>query len=506
MINTTYREAAERFVADIERLSKEPSRIPAPTIGIGITTHTRANGLPVFIKTVTEILKHRPVNSRIVIVDDASELKPVSALAAAGVNSEVEYFMFDENVGIARAKNKCFELLQDCEHIFLFDDDTFPIRPNWYTPYIESKEGHLMYIFTNFSNGTPCGDITTIYEDNKIKAYTHVRGCMLYYKRACLKAVGGMDTIYGKWGNEHGDLSNRIFNAGLTTFRYMDVANSKDLFYSGDEHMNVTSTYGGVRKMDAIDSTQHIYDRQRNTAFYREYREKSPVVLSTYYTGVVDPQRGHKWEFNPRKIEALASSVIDKHVQLVMIRDDEAGLNDRDSQVINYYQAKASLNPYLQRWIHYYQYLREMKNQISWAFLVDATDVEMLNMPKPVPGKIYIGSENDTVACEWLIVNHPDAILKRFYKDYSDFQLLNAGVVGGYVEDLIPFVKSIVDCIFDLLKGQKLHKQHGPGLTDMAILNLVAYTQFQGKIITGLQVTTEFKANAHNNYSWFKHK
>jgi glycosyltransferase involved in cell wall biosynthesis len=503
MENNTYKDAVDRFVADIERLSKTPVPASISTIGIGITTHTRANGLPVFKRTLEEIIKHRPPNSRIVVVDDASEYDIMGYAMGAGCD---RFHRFSENVGIARAKNKCFELLDDCEHIFLFDDDTFPLIPDWYLPYCTSKENHLMYIFQAFQNGTPCGDMRLLYRDDKISAYNHVRGCMLYYKQACLKAVGGMDSIFckwGKWGNEHGDLSNRIFNAGLTTFRYMDIPSSKGYFYSGDEHMNVTSTYLGARRMDSLEATLHILERQRNTAVYREYRQKSPVVVSTYYTTVLDPQRGQKWDFHPSKIDDLAQSTRNKNIQLVLLTDvADKPLGDG----VTGKHVTASINPYLQRWIHYYQYLREMKDKISWAFLVDATDVEMLNMPDPVLGRIYVGCENSTVENSWLMDNHTDATFKRFYRDYSSFQLLNAGVVGGYVEDLIPFVKAIVDCIADLTTGQICHKQVGPGLTDMALFNMVAYTQFSDKIITGTQVTTEFKANVRNNYSWFKHK
>src|SRR5690606_11244947 len=82
---------------------------PPSRIGIGITTRNRPEALKT---TLENVRKHFPPGARLVVVDDASE-KPVP---------EAD-FRFPRNVGIARAKNKCLKMLQDCEHLFLLDDD-----------------------------------------------------------------------------------------------------------------------------------------------------------------------------------------------------------------------------------------------------------------------------------------------------------------------------------------------------------------------------------------------
>lgn len=107
-------------------------------IGIGITTHNRYD---VYQNTLEHITKLAPKGAEIVVVDDASD----------EVVPEATY-RFTINAGIARAKNKCLELLQDCDHIFLFDDDTYPLIEDWHVPYVYNKEPHLCYIFKNFTN------------------------------------------------------------------------------------------------------------------------------------------------------------------------------------------------------------------------------------------------------------------------------------------------------------------------------------------------------------------
>jgi hypothetical protein len=86
-----------------------------PAIGVGITTRNRNDVLA----TTRQRIEAHTLGAHIVVVVDASA-KPVD-----GAN-----YRFDENVGIARAKNKCLELLDaaGCKHLFLFDDDTYPSR------------------------------------------------------------------------------------------------------------------------------------------------------------------------------------------------------------------------------------------------------------------------------------------------------------------------------------------------------------------------------------------
>src|SRR5690554_5113268 len=89
-------------------------------IGIGVTTRNRPK---VFSETLKNLRKHLPEGSELVIVDDASG-EPVKEAT----------YRFARQAGIAKAKNKCLELLADagCTHFFLFDDDCYPRRDGWW--------------------------------------------------------------------------------------------------------------------------------------------------------------------------------------------------------------------------------------------------------------------------------------------------------------------------------------------------------------------------------------
>src|SRR6478752_4609135 len=306
-------------------------------IGIGITTHNRPEA---FKKCITAILEYCPSyfgwsNFVIVVVDDASDFEYVHRDFVTYKHFKMDVHRFDVNVGIARAKNKALEMLYNagCEHFFLFDDDTYPLVDDWWKPYVESREPHLMYIFEHFANAKGPNDMIKIYQDEEISAYSHVRGCMLYYKRIVLDTVGGMDIAFGKWGHEHGDLSNRIYSAGLTRFRYMDVANSKGIFYAADEqeHGKFKSTVPGHQRIDLLNASKAIYEAQYNKPFYREFREKSdsiqrdgkkPLFLTAYFTTLDDPQRpGQKKEFFSPDFAAYAGSIALYHSHCTILTD-----------------------------------------------------------------------------------------------------------------------------------------------------------------------------------------
>ena len=133
------------------------------------------------------------------------------------INCDTEY------KGISIAKN---EVLKHCyesgaEHLFICDDDIFPKQLGWELPYINSGLNHA------------CWNYDRQVIDNSNNAYDVLitpNGCMLYLTRQTIDKVGGWDTEFQGWSYEHVNLSDRVFNNGLTPARYIDVANTKGLF------------------------------------------------------------------------------------------------------------------------------------------------------------------------------------------------------------------------------------------------------------------------------------
>lgn len=473
----------------IEQIKQLLDQLPSANqqkIGIGITEHNRPD---MFAKCYESVIKLAPAGSTIVVVDDAST-KPLPQAT----------YRFNSNVGIAAAKNKCFELLYKagCEHIFLLDSDTWPLSPDSWTPYIESKEPHLNYIFTHWANGKSIDGTTEIYRDNEIVAYNQPRGCMMYFNRSVLDAVGGMDEIFGKWGHEHRSLSDRIFMYGLTSFRYMDVVNSKGLWYSDDEHNeNRNTTVKNHERQQYIQRNHELYEARKFSSSYQPFYKKDNILLTCYFNAVKDPQRDTNFDSSSKMLNPLIDSL--KDTKLIVLHDC---LSDKDTEKVKFVKVKTGINPYFQRWISYRSYLMQNKEWIGNVFCIDATDIELLKEPdwNDLGDWIYTGDEPTTFddKGQWMRKNHPNpSILSLLNDKGKQYQMLNAGILGGNISNVLDFMRALID--FYALSDN-------PGVTDMGAFNYIARTVFKDKIRYGREVCTIFKGNERNDYSWFKHK
>lgn len=458
-------------IIDSERYVKA-SDSQSYSIGIGITTHNRNR---IVADTVARLQALTP-GARLVVVDDASTQR----VSIEGV----EVYRFRRNVGIARAKNKCLELLSDCDHVFLFDDDTYPLQEGWHEPYVASAEHHLMYLFKDWSSGTPVGDDTIVYTDDQHRAHSHARGCMMYADRLAIDTVGGMDVRYGMAMNEHLDWSMRIHNAGLTTFRYMDVVGSEQLIYSMDQHQEVRTSIAN-RSAHREGNVHLLTESETSTAFMPYGKD---VVIACYFANVLDVQRDKKWLPDYKAISKLKASVQVQGLEFVLIHNC---FNEPNRVGI-------STTPYFERWLKEWQYLRD-RTDIANVFVVDATDVDMVNNPFPhlEPGKLYIGDEPGKVLSDpWMLARHQEPNVNSYLRENGSLPLLNCGVVGGSRKLVMGLCRDMYQYHFEYPQDQ----------TEMGIFNRLMHTKYSDVIEYGRHVTSLFKKYERRTDAWFRHK
>lgn len=228
------------------------------SIAIAISTRNRERA---FFRCLESWEFYLPNDAKIFVVDDCSE--PIY------FDSD---FRFTENVGIPRVKNKCLELAYNsgAEHIFLADDDVYPISHEWHEPYINSGINHLCYTFTERFRDIPERPKAKIY--GKFKSHYLPNGCLMYFTRKCIDEVGGFDTRFGLGGFEHVDLTRRIHNAGLTPFKNMDVHGSEKLFHSMDRNGEIERSIPKDIKDKLIKDGMKLFNEKRNDATYIEFR------------------------------------------------------------------------------------------------------------------------------------------------------------------------------------------------------------------------------------------
>lgn len=283
-------------------------------IGIGITTCNR----PELIRQCVEnIIKFTTAPCKIVVVDDASK-KPVNL----DEYSEVKICRHKKHMGTAVSKNKCLELLDDCEHVFLFDDDCWPIKSGWEKLYMEASKSsncfHFGYTWDTFTTGEKdyyhrINNVTekkkvvlkiegmpdqymdevmhdtqtrifkvrmglsanhphsweVIGNEHSIKSHENSCGVMLYFNRRCLEEVGGFNPEYGLNRGAHVGLSYRIHNNGLTPLGpFLDVVGSDEYFYALDR--DTKSEHKGISD-DIHCIGAKIVEREKTSTEYIKY-------------------------------------------------------------------------------------------------------------------------------------------------------------------------------------------------------------------------------------------
>lgn len=191
------------------------------SIGVAVTTHNRAS---VFAKSIVAWRRMLPADALLVVVDDGSDVPVPPIPGVTVVRHEVAQ-------GIAGAKNAGLRALEGCEHVFLADDDVWPVDPHWWLPYTQSVHKHLCLSFEFKTDGRRLADdVRLVGTRPDVWVYGQGNGCLMYATRECVDRVGGYDTGYGRWGFEHRDWSMRIYNAGLTEYPFMDVPDGKRYF------------------------------------------------------------------------------------------------------------------------------------------------------------------------------------------------------------------------------------------------------------------------------------
>lgn len=162
--------------------------------------------------------------------------------------------------GIALRKNECLHHLQDCDYIFLFDDDCYPVKKGWEQFVIkahqESGEQHFAFLKDSIhtaKNFYFCGDITT-------KSFVTCGGVFLSITKECLKKVGGFWDEYDLYGFEHYGYSFRAFEAKLNSDLFMSIEGLEDYLFAYDyEDKNFKSTIPLDQRIEMSEKGKQIF-------------------------------------------------------------------------------------------------------------------------------------------------------------------------------------------------------------------------------------------------------
>ena len=183
-------------------------------IGIAITTRNRPDVLSICLKHFN-VFTPRLDNIEFFILDDNSDFEEaalnVEACESNGFTAN--YLYSHERLGIAKAKNQCLHHLSNCDFWFLFDDDCFPKKSNWYQLYLDCYRNsgchHLLY-------NAHIGPYAPVGHAFGVEEYNAELGVLMFMTRHCIDVIGGFDERYGIYGYEHMEYARRAQEALLT--------------------------------------------------------------------------------------------------------------------------------------------------------------------------------------------------------------------------------------------------------------------------------------------------
>ncbi len=233
-------------------------------IGVGITVHNRNSTA---VNTIKSWWNFLPESAKLVVVDDCSK-EPIKS-----------DFRFNENVGISVAKNKCIELLEGCDYVFLSDDDCYPLTKDWYQPYIESGKKHLCMSFSKDS--VPVGNRKMI-DGVPLMVNRLVRGCLMFFHKSVFEKLGGFNTSFIGYGSEHVEFTRRIHSAGLTPYPFLDVIGSNKIFMALDARKKVDTSVRPNERYFELHNRILLHKLHGNTDYvkYKDYDPLKEVSLS----------------------------------------------------------------------------------------------------------------------------------------------------------------------------------------------------------------------------------
>ena len=206
------------------------------SIGIGITTYKRKDLLQVCLD---KIHKHTPRPFKLYVAEDTDE----------------------ERKGIALRKNECLNALKDCDYIFLFDDDCYPVQDNWTNFFIDAHKKSGFHHFCYLTNKLHTEKSNYFIDDLVIKSYVTCGGVFLFLTKEVIQKVGGFYNKYEFYGYEHLGYTLRIFFAKLIPEMYLCIENTDKYLYAHDyQEDGFSSTLDYKTRVDLSEIGKYVLE------------------------------------------------------------------------------------------------------------------------------------------------------------------------------------------------------------------------------------------------------
>lgn len=120
-----------------------------------------------------------------------------------------------ERRGVAWARNQVLQQLDHCDHIFLFDDDCWPVMHGWAEYWAgQCEAAGVRYSALPEAFKTGVGDY--LLHAREVVGWDGGIGATIYQHRSALEVIGGYNEALHGYGFEDAGRADRAYRAGLT--------------------------------------------------------------------------------------------------------------------------------------------------------------------------------------------------------------------------------------------------------------------------------------------------
>lgn len=191
----------------------------APEISVVCSTYNRAGRLARLVEAL-EAQTLDKTRFEVVLVDDGSPDATAQTLRdlAAATSLQMRLVLLDRNVGRSAARNAGWRDAR-AELIAFTDDDCAP-APGWLEAGLAAMQDPAVGIVVGPTVPDPAqsgnaGVFSRTQSTNERSATLYMHLCNIFYRRADLEAVDGIDAAFNAKGGEDTDLGWRMLDRGL---------------------------------------------------------------------------------------------------------------------------------------------------------------------------------------------------------------------------------------------------------------------------------------------------
>ena len=200
-------------------------------IGIGILSYNRAKSLR---RCVQSIIQHTDLLKTTVFISDDGSTDPETLALLEEYSHHKDLVVLKNSVrlGIAGNTNRLLRCLSRFRYGLLLNDDVEVLKEGWEHFYVEGMRQTGMKHFVHRQKGiygAQLGEPVNVNGSTLLRTNDKPQGAILAFDTDCVRKVGYFNENYGLYGMEHVDWSARVYEAGLQTPGFFDIAGSTNV-------------------------------------------------------------------------------------------------------------------------------------------------------------------------------------------------------------------------------------------------------------------------------------